>query len=53
MTRSEEELHVGTAPQEWGRARLRKWVETESAQRTVPVQRERIDTHADPDELHG
>jgi uncharacterized protein (TIGR02271 family) len=40
MTRSEEEVRVGTQRQEAGRARLRKWVETEHVTQTVPVQRE-------------
>jgi uncharacterized protein (TIGR02271 family) len=42
MTRSEEELRVGTAQQERGRARLRKYVVTEHVQTTVPVQREEV-----------
>jgi uncharacterized protein (TIGR02271 family) len=40
MTRSEEEVDVSTRTRETGRARLRKWVETENVQITVPVQRE-------------
>jgi stress response protein YsnF len=40
MTRSEEEVDVGTARRERGRARLRKYVVTEEVRRTVPVQRE-------------
>jgi uncharacterized protein (TIGR02271 family) len=40
MTRSEEELRVGTQRTEAGQARLRKWVETEHVKQTVPVQRE-------------
>jgi uncharacterized protein (TIGR02271 family) len=40
MTRSEEELRVGTATEERGRARLRKWVETEHVSETVPVSHE-------------
>ena len=40
MTRSEEELRVGTERREAGRARLRKYVVTENEQRTVPVRRE-------------
>lgn len=40
MTRSEEEVRIGTERQEAGRARLRKWVETEHVAQTVPVQRE-------------
>jgi uncharacterized protein (TIGR02271 family) len=41
MTRSEEELHVDKRKRETGRARLRKWVETENVQITVPVRREK------------
>src|SRR5919107_2335926 len=37
MTRSEEELKVGKAERERGRARLRKYVVTEEVQQTVPV----------------
>jgi stress response protein YsnF len=40
MTRSEEELRVGTQEREAGRARLRKWVETEPVQMDVDLQRE-------------
>jgi uncharacterized protein (TIGR02271 family) len=42
MTRSEEELRVGTERREAGRARLRKYVVTEHEQRTVPVRREEV-----------
>ena len=42
MTRSEEELRVGTETRERGRARLRKYVVTEQQQVTVPVQREEV-----------
>jgi len=40
MTRSEEELDVSTRSRETGRVRLRKWVETEQVNVTVPVRRE-------------
>src|SRR3954464_2948092 len=40
MTRSEDELNVGTQRRETGRARLRKYVETENVEKAVPVQRE-------------
>lgn len=40
MTRSEEEVHVGTRSQESGRARLRKYVVTEQVTKTVPVRKE-------------
>ena len=40
MTRSEEELRVGTRDVEAGRARLRKWVETEPVEADVEVRHE-------------
>lgn len=48
MTRSEEELHVGTASRETGRARLRKYVVTEEVQQNVPVQREELRVEREP-----
>jgi uncharacterized protein (TIGR02271 family) len=48
MTRSEEELRVGTAQRERGRVRLRKYVITEQVQQTVPVQRERVRVEREP-----
>jgi len=48
MTRSEEELKVGTAQRERGRARLRKYVVTEEVQQTVPVQREEVRVEREP-----
>jgi uncharacterized protein (TIGR02271 family) len=48
MTRSEEELRVGTVRQERGRARLRKYVVTENVQQTVPVQREEVRVEREP-----
>jgi len=48
MTRSEEELRVGTAARERGRARLRKYVVTEQIQQTVPVQREQVRVEREP-----
>jgi uncharacterized protein (TIGR02271 family) len=42
MTRSEEQLRVGTESREAGRARLRKHVVTERQQVTVPVSREEV-----------
>jgi uncharacterized protein (TIGR02271 family) len=48
MTRSEEELRVGTAEHERGRARLRKYVVTEQVQQTVPVQREEVRIEREP-----
>ena len=48
MTRSEEELHVGTARRERGRARLRKYVVTEEVRRTVPMQREEARIEREP-----
>jgi uncharacterized protein (TIGR02271 family) len=48
MTRSEEELRVGTQTRERGRARLRKHVVTEEQQVTVPVQREEVRVEREP-----
>ena len=48
MTRSEEELHVGTERREAGRVRLRKYVVTENEQRTVPVRREEVRVEREP-----
>jgi uncharacterized protein (TIGR02271 family) len=48
MTRSEEELHVGTAEREKGRARLRKYVVTEHVETTIPVQREEVRLEREP-----
>jgi uncharacterized protein (TIGR02271 family) len=48
MTRSEEELSVGTQQRETGRARLRKYVVTEEVQKTVPVRREEVRIEREP-----
>lgn len=48
MTRSEEEVRVGTAQQEAGRARLRKYVVTENVQTTVPVSHEEVRVEREP-----
>ena len=42
LTRSEEQLHVGTETVEAGRARLRKYVVTENQTVTVPVSHEEV-----------
>ncbi|WP_142059551.1 DUF2382 domain-containing protein [Pseudarthrobacter sp. B4EP4b] len=48
MTRSEEQVHVGTEKQATGRARLRKYVVTENVTKTVPVQREEVRLEREP-----
>jgi uncharacterized protein (TIGR02271 family) len=48
MTRSEEELRVGTTQRETGRARLRKYVVTDEVKQTVPVQREEVRVEREP-----
>jgi uncharacterized protein (TIGR02271 family) len=56
MTRSEEELRVGTEARERGRVRLRKYVTTEEVTATVPVQREEVRVQREPitdDNLDG
>jgi uncharacterized protein (TIGR02271 family) len=42
ITRSEEELSVGTRQREAGNVRVRKFVETEKQQQTVPTKREEV-----------
>jgi uncharacterized protein (TIGR02271 family) len=48
MTRSEEHLDVGTAREEAGRVRLRKYVTTEQEAVSVPVQKERAVLETEP-----
>jgi uncharacterized protein (TIGR02271 family) len=48
MTRSEEELRVGTTQRERGRVRLRKYVTTEQVQQAIPVRRERVRVEREP-----
>ncbi len=48
MTRSEEQLNVGTRTQEAGRARLRKYVVTEQVSQTVPVSHEEVRVEREP-----
>lgn len=48
MTRSEEELRVGSERRELGRARLRKYVETERVTETVPTRREQVRVEREP-----
>ena len=42
MTRSEEQLHVGTEARVAGKARLRKYITSETVTQTVPVSREKV-----------
>jgi uncharacterized protein (TIGR02271 family) len=48
MTRSEEQLRVGTETREAGRARLRKHVVTEQQQVSVPVSHEEVRVEREP-----
>ncbi|PFG38946.1 uncharacterized protein (TIGR02271 family) [Georgenia soli] len=48
MTRSEEQLNVGTASREAGRARLRKYVVTEQQTVSVPVSHEEVRIEREP-----
>jgi uncharacterized protein (TIGR02271 family) len=48
MTRSEEELNVGTRQKEAGRVRLRKYVVTENVTTTVPVRKEKVRIEREP-----
>ena len=55
MTRSEEQLRVGTERREVGKARLRKYVVTENVTKTVPVTKEKARLVTEPitDANHG
>ncbi len=48
VTRSEEQLHVGTEKVQAGRARLRKYVVTEQQTVTVPVSHEEVRVEREP-----
>ena len=48
MTRSEERLHVGTETVQAGRARLRKYVVTETVTTSVPVSHEEVRLEREP-----
>jgi uncharacterized protein (TIGR02271 family) len=48
MTRSEEQLRVGTEMRETGRVHLRKYVVTEDQQQTVPVHKEKVRLEREP-----
>ena len=48
MTRSEEELDVSKRTRQAGKARLRKWIETENVTMTVPVRREKARLVVEP-----
>jgi uncharacterized protein (TIGR02271 family) len=48
MTRSEEELSVGTQSRESGRVRLKKYVVTDEVEQTVPVKREELRVEREP-----
>jgi uncharacterized protein (TIGR02271 family) len=48
MTRSEEEVKVGTRQRESGRVRLRKYVVTEEVTKKVPVKREKVTLEREP-----
>ena len=48
MTRSEEQIRVGTATEQTGRVRLRKYVVTENVHQTVPVSHEEVRLEREP-----
>lgn len=48
ITRSEEQMRIGTERHESGRVRVRKWVETEMVEQTIPVSHEEIRIDREP-----
>jgi hypothetical protein len=50
MTRSEEEIQVGTRTRERGRARLKKYIVTDYVEKKIPVRREEVRVEYEPAE---
>jgi hypothetical protein len=50
MTRSEEEIRIGTRRRERGRARLKKYVVTDYVEKKIPVRREEVRVEYEPAE---
>ena len=50
MTRSEEEIHIGTRRRVRGRARLKKYVVTDYIEKKIPVRREEVRVEYEPAE---
>jgi uncharacterized protein (TIGR02271 family) len=48
ITRSEEQMRIGTERHEAGRVRVRKWIETEMVEQTIPVSHEEIRIDREP-----
>ncbi|MFC4054217.1 PRC and DUF2382 domain-containing protein [Actinomadura syzygii] len=48
ITRSEERLRVGTERHESGHVHVRKWIETETVERTVPVSHDELKVDREP-----
>ncbi|MEV0663386.1 DUF2382 domain-containing protein [Actinomadura luteofluorescens] len=48
ITRSEEQMRIGTERHEAGRVRVRKWIETETVEQTIPVSHEEIRIDREP-----
>lgn len=48
MTRSEEQLDVTTSTRQTGKARLRKWIETEDVHVVVPIRKEKARMVTEP-----
>lgn len=48
MTRSEEEVHIGTRKRVRGKAKLKKYVVTDYVEKKVPVQREEVRVEYEP-----
>lgn len=48
MTRSEEQMHVGKERRESGHVRLRKYVESENVEETIPLERDEVVIEREP-----
>jgi uncharacterized protein (TIGR02271 family) len=48
ITRSEEQMRIGTERHEAGRVHVHKWIETEMVERTIPVSHEELKIDREP-----
>jgi Domain of unknown function (DUF2382)/PRC-barrel domain len=53
MTRSEEEVEIGTRRRPYAKVRLKKYVVTDYVEKEVPVRRERVEVEREPPPREG
>jgi sporulation protein YlmC with PRC-barrel domain len=53
MTRSEEEVEIGTRRRPYAKVRLKKYVVTDYVEKEVPVRREKVELEREPPPVEG